>query len=317
MAIDQPGARDVHIDKLLTTISIAYSNEDYIADKIFPTVMVEKQSDLIATYDKADWLRSVMQPYVPGTKGARSGYRVSTKTYFCKGWKLGKEIPDDVKANADQPFEQNRDATEWLKEQAQLRWELEFATNFFAASKGWQDKVAGTDFTQWSNFAGSNPISDIRNLGDLIRSKTGRKLNTMLYSQLTWNVLVDHPLIVDRLKYTSKESLTPEMLARLCGYDNTYIGSAINVTSVEGNATTTVAEVYGKHALGLHVPTRPGLMTPTAGYIYIWRPITNTKFFIRRLRNDEEEKDIVEIKSFFDIRQHDGDMGVFFQNAVA
>ncbi len=316
MAIQQPGTGDVHIDKLLTNMSVAYTNDDYIADKIFPTVMVDKQSDLIATYDKGDWLRDVMQPYIPGTKGARSGWKVSTDNYFCNSWKLGKEIPFDVIANQDKPFDMFNDATMWLRQQAQLRWELEFATGFFDAGNGWQDQVAGTDFIAWDNIASSNPITDLRLLGDLVRQSTGRKTNTWVYSKKVWDVLVDHPLIVDRLKHTSKESLTPEMLARLVGYDTTLIGDAIFASSAEGD-TDVVAEIWGNHALGLHVPKKASLLAPAAGYTFIWKPITKTPFFIRRLKIDETEVHVVEIKSNFDMKQIDGDAGVLLEDVIS
>jgi hypothetical protein len=316
MPIQQPGTGDVHVDKLLTNLSVAYTNEDYIADKIFPTVMVDKQSDLIATYDKGDWLRDVMQPYIPGTKGARSGWKVSQDTYFCQSWKLGKEIPFDVIANQDKPFDMFNDATMWLRQQAQLRWELEFATDFFKAAAGWQDQAVGTDFIAWDNIASSNPIKDLRLKGDLVRQKTGRKTNTWVYSKKVWDVLVDHPLIVDRLKHTSKESLTPEMLARLVGYDTTLIGDAIYATSAEGD-TDVVAEIWGNHALGLHVPKKASLLAPSAGYTFIWKPITKTPFFIRRLKIDELEIHVVEIKSNFDMKQIDGDAGVMLDDCIS
>lgn len=318
MAQDQPGARDVHVDKLLTNMSVAYKNDEYIAEKVFPIVMVEKQSDLIATYNKGDWLRSVMQPYAPGTKGARSGYTVDTsKTYFCQGWKLGKELPDDVVENADAPFNMFADATAWLREQAQLRWELQFTSTFFKTGV-WTggDKDGGTDFVKWSNYAGSNPITDLRTYSDLVRQKTGRKLNKWTFAKKVWDVIVDHPLIVDRLKYTSKDSITPEMLARLVGYEETLIGSAIYVSSLESAATDTVAEVWGNHALGLFVPPRASLMTPAAGYTFVWRPITNTPFYFRRFRVDEEEKAVLEIKSFFDMQSVDLDSGVFLETCI-
>ena len=43
----QPNASDVHIDSPLTNISIAYMQDqkEYIADKIFPVVPVDKQGD--------------------------------------------------------------------------------------------------------------------------------------------------------------------------------------------------------------------------------------------------------------------------------
>lgn len=43
----QPTASDVHIDKPLTNISVAYiqNTNEFIADKVFPTVPVDKQTD--------------------------------------------------------------------------------------------------------------------------------------------------------------------------------------------------------------------------------------------------------------------------------
>jgi hypothetical protein len=225
-------------------------------------------------------------------------------------------LPDDVVKNADNPFNMYDDATAWLKEQAQLRLELQFATNFFADGKGWQDKVAGTDFVAFSNYAGSDPIHEIRVKADLIRQKTGRKMNTALYSQQVWNQLADHPIIVDRIKHTSKDSVTPEVLARLVGYDRTLIGSAIYTATTEG-VTPVISEVWGKHILLAHVAPRPSLMMPTAGYTFFWRPITNTPFYFRRRRDEGIESTVLEIKSFNDMKMIDGDNGVFLKDAVA
>ena len=316
----QPGAGDVHVDRLLTNISIAFKNEEYIAEQVFPIVMVDKQSDIIPQIPKDDWLRDVMKPHIPGTVGARSGYAVDvTLKYFCAGWKLGKILPDDVLKNADEPFNMIRDAAAWLEEQALLRWELEFASDFMSDSgsgANWTQKDAPGDFTAWDNYAGSDPISDLRVFADISRTKTGKGSNKAVMGKLTWYKLVDHPLIVDRLKYTSKESITKEMLAKLVGIDTILIGSAINVTSVEG-ATLAVGEVFPKNCLVVAVPPRPGLLTPSGGYTFVWRPITGTTRFNRRLRDESIESTILEVKSFFDIKQIDGDFGTLITDVIS
>lgn len=317
----QPGVGDVHIDKLMTTISVAFKNEEYIAEQVYPIVMVDKQSDIIPQYPKSEWLRDVVQPYVPGTKGARSGYAVDTELkYFCQGWKLGKLLPDDVVANADEPFNMFRDAAAWLEEQALLRWELEFADNHLGAigaGAAWTQKAAPADFTAWDNYAGSDPINDLRVFADISRTLTGKISNKAIMGKLTWDKLVDHPLIVDRLKYTSKESITKEMLARLVGLETILIGSAINVTSIEGETPVTVGEVFPKNVLVVAVPNRPGLLTPAGGYTFVWRPITGTPRFNRRLQLPEIESTVLEVKSFFDIRQIDGEFGTLIKDVIS
>ena len=43
----QPNVNNVHIDAILTNISVAYmqKSENFIADKVFPVVTVDKKSD--------------------------------------------------------------------------------------------------------------------------------------------------------------------------------------------------------------------------------------------------------------------------------
>ena len=316
----QPGVGDVHVDGLMTQISVAFTNDEYIAEEVFPIVMVDKQSDIIPQYPKGEFLRDVMKPWVPGTAGARSGYSVDTTLkYFCNGWKLGKLLPDDIVKNADLPFNMFKDAARWLEEQALLRWEIEFASDFMSDSgsgANWDQKAAGTDFTAWDNFGGSDPINDLRVFADNSRTKTGKKSNKAVMGMLTWNKLVDHPLIVDRLKYTSKESITKEMLAKLVGLDTILIGSAVNVTSAEG-AADVVEEVYPKNVLLAAIPSSPGLLTPAAGYTFVWRPITGTPRFNRRLELPEIESTVLEVKSYFDIKQIDGDFGTLLTAVIA
>jgi hypothetical protein len=43
-----PTLKDLHVNSVLTNISIAYRNDAYIADRVFPMVNVGKQSDIYA-----------------------------------------------------------------------------------------------------------------------------------------------------------------------------------------------------------------------------------------------------------------------------
>ncbi len=47
MTMAQPTASDVHVDAVLTNLSVAYIQEQdaYIATKVFPVIPVDKKSD--------------------------------------------------------------------------------------------------------------------------------------------------------------------------------------------------------------------------------------------------------------------------------
>src|ERR1035438_6133175 len=61
----QPTLQDVHVNRPLTNISVAYLQEaagvEFVADKAFPAVPVENKSDLYYTYARADFNRDEMQ----------------------------------------------------------------------------------------------------------------------------------------------------------------------------------------------------------------------------------------------------------------
>ena len=59
----QPNVNNVHIDAILTNISVAYlqNTANFIADKVFPVIPVDKKSDLYFKYTKEDWFRDEAQ----------------------------------------------------------------------------------------------------------------------------------------------------------------------------------------------------------------------------------------------------------------
>ena len=59
----QPTQNQVHVDAILTNISVAYmqQQQNFIATRVFPVVPVSKQSDKFFTYTKNDWFRDEAQ----------------------------------------------------------------------------------------------------------------------------------------------------------------------------------------------------------------------------------------------------------------
>jgi hypothetical protein len=99
-----PTTRDVHVDSVLTNISIAYRNPNYIADQVFPVVRVNKQSDLFFVYEKTAWLRNEAAYRAPGTMSQTADYGVTTASYFAMPWYINHILPDEVRDNADNPL---------------------------------------------------------------------------------------------------------------------------------------------------------------------------------------------------------------------
>ncbi|MGE5646154.1 MAG: hypothetical protein ACM336_10220 [Acidobacteriota bacterium] len=140
-----PTPGDVHVNTPLTQISIAYlQNQDqFVAAQVCPVIPMSKQSDRYYVYNRGDFFRDQMQKRAPGTPAASTGYRLdNTPTYFADVWAEAKPIPDQLRGNADAVLNMDRDATEFLTQQALIRREKIFAGSLFAAGK-WGADMAG------------------------------------------------------------------------------------------------------------------------------------------------------------------------------
>lgn len=315
----QPVSSDLHVDTLMTGISIAYKNADYIADQIFPIVPVAKQSDKYVIFDQSHWFRDEAKLRATATKSQRGGYTVTNASYFADRYSLAKEVADEQRDNADAPFNLDREATLFVTDKMQLRREVAFATDFFTTGVWGTDKVGGTDFTQWSNYAGSTPLADIESFVNTVEGSIGRTPNTWVMGKPVWSQLKWHPDLVDLIKYTQRGQLSTELFASLIEFERVLVGKAIYTTSVEGTAegSVTYTRIWGKNALALWVPDRAGMTIPAAGYTFVWQRVPNALQYIKRMRDEEREVDIFEGNTYFDQRATGTTSGLFMSQAVA
>lgn len=316
----QPTQNDVHVDAILTGISVAYMQDadNFVAGKVFPTVPVQKQTDKYFTYSQDDFFRDSVQYRADGTESAGSGYSLSTSTYSADVWALHKDIGDQVRANSDAPLNMDQDATRYLSQQMLLRQEIDWATNYFATS------VWGTDSTPstlWSAASGSTPIADVQAGINVVLTATGYKPNKLVVSYAVFSILKNHADIVDRYKYTSADSITADLIAKVLGVDELHVMSSIKNTAVEG-ASASYAQIGDKDALLVYAADSPGLMQPSAGYNFSWTGLANsggigTNTSVSRFRMDHLRADRIEVESAWDFNVVSAPLGYFFSNAVS
>lgn len=336
-----PTPNAVHVNQPLTNISIAFtqSQTNFVADRVFPLVPVAKQSDLYYTYDRSYWFRSEMKTRAPGTESAGAGYKVSTASYSCDVFALHKDIADQVRANEDTPLNSDRDAAEWLALQAKLKKERDFASTFMAGGV-WTFEADGVsssptaagsfdptnasnnDKLQW-NDASATPIEDVRQGKRYVLESTGFEPNVMVAGQAVVDALLDHPDIIDRIKYGQTAGgpaiAGTNALAQLFGVDEILVSSGVQNTAAEG-ATAANSFIVGKHALLAYRAPRASIMTPSAGYTFSWTGYlggANGAPQISKFRMDALKSDRVEAEMAYDQKVVSADLGYFFDGIVA
>lgn len=313
----QPTQSQVHVDAILTNMSVAYMQdaESFVASKVFPTVNVAKQSDKYFTYTQADFYRDQAVVRADGTESAGSGYGLSTDTYSSAVYALHKDIGDQVRANSDSPLDPDMDATRFLTHQMLIRQERDWAGTHFTTG------VWGTDATPstlWSA-SGSTPISDIEAAKNTILNNTGYLANTLVLSYKAYSILKNHADVVDRYKYTSAESISPDLMARLFEVDRIFVMKGVYNSAAEG-ATASYGQIGDKDALLCYVAPQAGLMTASAGYNFVWTGVgggLGTSTAVSRFRMDHLRSDRLEIESAWDFKVVSSPLGYFFSNPVA
>jgi len=314
----QPTPNDVHVDAILTNISTAYIQNPsaYTSSQVFPVIPVDHQSDKFYTYTKADWFRDEAQRRADGTESAGSGYTLGTDNYSCDTYAFHKDVSDRVRANADNPIQPDRDATMFVTQRMMLRQEIQWVSEFFTTSV-WATDVTPTNL--WSDFAASDPIEDIETGKETILSTTGYMPNTLVLGYQVARKLRNHPDIVDRVKWTSSQNITMDMLARMFEVDRIIVARAIKNTANEGQ-TASYSFTHGKHAWLGYVNPTPGLMQPTAGYTFMWKGVSEglgTNVGISRFRMPHLRVDRIEAQMSWDYKVVGSDLGYFFNGAVA
>jgi len=314
----QPSPSDVHVDAILTTMSVAYiqNTSNFIADRVFPEVAVDKQSDKYFIYTKADWFRDEAELRAPGTESAGSGWNMSSATYSADVYAMHKDLDDQTQANADSPINLDREATEFVTQRLLLRKEMAWTTTYFTTSV-WDDDVTPSNL--WSDYTLSDPINDIELGKETILSTTGLLPNTLVLGYQVFRQLRHHPDIVDRMKYTGRDVAGEEIMSSLFGVDRIMVASAISNTANEGG-TASYSFAHGKHGLLCYVAPSPGVLTPSAGYTFSWRGVSDglgqnvgvSKFRMPALRSDR-----VEAQQAWDQKVVSTDLGYFFNGAVA
>ena len=324
----KPTLEAVHVNRPLTEISIAYMQEqtNFIADRVFPRIPVAKQSDRYFVYSKADWLRTDAQVRGPATESPGSGFDIdNTPTYYAPVYALHKDVDDQTRANADEPLNLDRDATLYVTEQLLIKRDMVWAGSYFTTGK-WGLDLQGVaaapganQFLQWDQ-AASTPIEDITGQAIAIAKNTGRRPNTLVLTPDVFNTLKQHADLIDRVKYTSGQSLTTAVLANLFEVERVLVAWAVRNTAAEGAAASMSFAVGSKGALLVYSNPNPSILQPSGGYTFSWTGYLGAEAMgarIKRFRMEELAADRVEGEMAFDMKLVGADLGTFFYDAIA
>ena len=317
----------VHLDVPLTNLTVAYAQEasGFIADKVFGTVSVSKQSDKYYKYDREGLRHGDVKVLAPRTEVNRVGMALSTDNYFADVRGLGMDFDEQTLANEDTMLEIRSQGANVLMEKIMIDREVRWADTFFKAG------VWGTETTPanlWSDYTNSTPIVDVTNARRAMQLKSGGyKPNVMVVGKAVRDILVNHPDILARLNGGATVSntalITDAKLAEIFEVEQFLVMEAVYNDAKEGLADN-IDFIGGKHAMLAYKPSSMGLRTPASGAIFTWDSIPGVSglgITVESFSDDalkrQQIAEMIQVKCSDDMKVIGADLGYFFDSVVA
>lgn len=334
-----PTAKDVHQDAALSQFSTMHRNQMFVADRVFPHVRVNKQSDYYYKFLKGAWFRTMAGRKGHGSKTQRSGYKVTTGTYACEKFAQAHPIPIGVINNADIAIRPWQNGVRFATNSVLLRKEYE-VSSIVTTAGNWtsSEDVEGA----WANTDSTNTvIGDVNGAKETVRKLIGAYPNVLLVNAATMVKLKEANPILERIKYMGFEGnpadVTPNVLAQLFELDEVIVGGASYSDAEEVVAGTDFNAVdlwetnanHGGAFLFYREPA-PALESPNTGYIVTWPGDEGGEHNVIDVQSEangpvrtvdywweeDEEQYIVRAAEWFDVIAAGADGGYLFYDTI-
>lgn len=295
MVYSPSGSGEVHVDQVLTNISIGFTNEGLVGDKLFPPVPVNKQSDKYYVFGREGWLPED-DVRAPGAVAREiTGASVSTETYYAVEHALQIAVTDEERKNADNPLSPDRDGTEIVTSKIMLGRERAIQTLATTAGNYASTNtvtLSGTD--QWNDYTNSDPIADLRTGKRAIHSRIFREPNTLVIPYPVMSILEDHPDFLERIKYSERAIFSQELLGAVLGF-KTILVPGVGINNAPLGQAESLAYLWGNDVVMAYVPERPGMKIPAYGYEFVLNGQV-----VDRWRENPRKSDIIRVSRSYD-----------------
>lgn len=330
-----PLQSEVYVEQLASNILVAALGPDeiFVHDRIFATVPVQRPSGLYFKYPTDQWFRSSAKVTGPSAESPTTEYHIGQDRYDCEVMRLKTPISEDIAVMYQAPADAKRDSTALLARQMKIAKEIAFNNAYIQPGiwTGFNYKGIISDFDvsqtvqnggysqgQWQS-PSSNPLLDLQLAQDTMQSMTGYKGGTLLVSKDVDSALKQHPVLIDRIKYTQAGFVTEELIARALGVAEYVVLESV-VNSAQEGQIKQMGFMSRNCALLVYKEPAPAILRPSAGYCFSYvgdprvggLPGVVTSWYEPRIRST-----MLEASTGFAFKMVASDFGIFFKNVLA
>lgn len=285
-----PLENQLHVDQLLSNISVKYRNSNYVAMEIFPEVPVKKSSDLYRVYQRNFRIPDTLRSH----KGVANehDFEVSNASYALERHALKSYVSDHDADNYD-ITDLRSDATEELTDTILRRMEKSVASLITTTS--WSLNLTLASTAAWNATTTVDPVAHFDTGTATLVNNCGMHPNIAAMGLSSWHAFKNNAQILDRIKYTSKE-VGPEIAKNLIGAEKLVVAMASEDTSNLG-AAESISAMWSDRVLWAYRPASAGPLKASAGYIF-----RKNIPMVKRYREEERESDAIEVNMEYSVK---------------
>jgi hypothetical protein len=149
--------------------------------------------------------------------------------------------------------------------------------------------------TQWSAYATSNPIGDVKTARLKVHSGLFLHINTAIIPYEVMSQLEDHPDFIERIKYSERGIVTPELIAALFQLDRIIV-PGVGLNTARMGQTEALGYLWGKDVVLAYVPPRAGPKVPAFMYEFTWRYPGGQRQVVERWREQHRGRDVIRVR---------------------
>ena len=258
------------IDPILTTHAQGYVRPGNVGRLLFPIAFVGVYGGQRISFGKESF-RRYNTKRAPGANAATVTFGYAGERYAIIPRSLDAVVPREIMNDASQVpgLDLASDAVDLVLDVMELDHEYDCATIARTAGNYDNDhKVALVGADRWTGASG-DPSNDMRVGREAIRESIGVRPNVAVLSPSAYSACETNAAILERIKYTGRDSVTTDILAKLWQIDQVVVGEAVGASGVNDE----FGDVWGADVVLAYVspPTggnRRNVARPSYGYTY-------------------------------------------------
>lgn len=299
--------------------------QNYLADKVAPTINSNFKSDAYYVYPKEYWLQALAVNRAPGTESQGGQYHITTANFSCEVKAFHYDLADQIRANFDTVLSADQSASRFVMNNLLNTNEFDWHSKMLVPGV-WQGTGDGQDFDVGLNGGGywntdvSNPAKAIRSLLTRVQARTTKRPNTLVLTQDVADALMDNKYLLDLVRFTGEGGFVTEAtLKRVFDVPNVYIARTVLNTSQTGRQPNTGFLSSNCFLLCYTTPTA-SMTEPTAMAKFVWTGYLNgagvNGLAMKQFRMEALASDRFEGEMCYDHRIIAPDLGILGVNVL-